>query len=83
MKPFGPDEIKRFLLAVDRHMSGPFEMEIIGGAAASLRFGLRSGTLDIDTVTSVADLEEAIRKAREETKLQIPLTMASVSELPY
>ena len=39
--------------------------------------------MDIDTITSVKDLEEAIRKAREETKLDIPLTMASVSEVPY
>ena len=67
MKPFDSEEIRTFLKAVDSHLTESFEVEIIGGAAASLSFELRSGTLDIDTLTSVEGLTEAIEKAREET----------------
>ena len=83
MKPFDSEEIRTFLKAVDSHLTESFEVEIIGGAAASLSFELKSGTLDIDTLTSVEGLTEAIEKAREETKLNIPMAKASVSEVPY
>ena len=69
MKPFESEEIRTFLKAVDNHLTESFEVEIIGGAAAFLSFELKSGTLDIDTLTSVEGLAEAIEKAREETKL--------------
>ena len=72
MKAFVPDEIRKFLGALDRHAPGPFELTVIGGAAASLAYNALLGTLDIDTDTNVDVLEEACALARKESGLDIP-----------
>lgn len=83
MRRFAGGEIRIFLRAVDRHAGRPCRLVVIGGAAAALSFRMAGGTLDIDTTSSVAALEEACRTAREETGLEIPLGRVSVFEAPY
>lgn len=39
-------------------------MILIGGAAASIGYGVQTATKDLDTLTEVSKLDEAIRKAR-------------------
>lgn len=83
MKQFAGKEIAAFLKAVDKHIGQPFRLDIIGGAAASLAFRMKSGTLDIDAANSVAKLEKACTAARKDTGLDIPLGTASVFDPPY
>ena len=56
---------------------------MIGGAAAALGYGVRSATKDLDTLTSTADLEDAIGRARAETGLDVPIEPTPVADLPY
>lgn len=83
MKKFIGDEIRTFLRALDKHVSGAISFTVIGGAAASLAFQATSGTMDIDTSTNVGDLEEACERARKETGLAIPFGQSTVFEAPY
>ncbi|MBI4565710.1 MAG: hypothetical protein HY716_13535 [Planctomycetes bacterium] len=82
MKRFEGSEILRFLRAVDRHADGRWRVVIIGGAAASLSYGAKSGTLDIDTASDVSGLEGACAAARMETGLTIPVGYVPIAESP-
>lgn len=83
MKRFTRDELRAFLLALDKHAPKASRLVIIGGAAATLSFGAPGGTIDIDTATNTNDLEQACQAAKKETGLHIPLGYASVFEAPY
>jgi len=83
MKQFIGEEIRTFLRAVDKYITKPFRLDVIGGAAAALSFRAESGTVDIDTTASTAEIEEACKKARSETGLSIPLGSAGVYDGPY
>jgi hypothetical protein len=83
MKQFGHDELSRFLAALDSHMVKPRDIILIGGAAASLAYGISKTTSDIDTLDSIANLKEAIRLAREETGLDIPFQEVGIWDAPY
>lgn len=80
---FGADELERFLTAIDRALTRRTFVILIGGGAAALGYGVRSATKDLDTLTSTADLEDAIRTARAETGLDIPIEATPVADLPY
>ncbi len=47
MTAFKPNDITRFLRAVDAHVEQDVSLVIIGGAAAALSLGAKSGTMDI------------------------------------
>lgn len=83
MKQFAGKEISEFLKGVDKHLDQPFRLDIIGGAAASLAFRIKSGTMDIDTANSAVQIEKACALARKDTGLDIPLGTASVFDGPY
>jgi hypothetical protein len=77
-------ELVKFLRGMDEELSAPVEMLIIGGAAASLRYGATSTTRDIDTWTTIpAAVHQAAHRARAKTGLEIPLEQASVADAPY
>ena len=85
MKTFVTTEIETFLLAVDRHMTAPFQITVIGGAAAALAYKVVDYTKDIDTMggKSLKPIELACRKAAEETGLNIPIEATGVADGPY
>lgn len=83
MNRFVSKEIRTFLRAVDRHLVRSFTVEIIGGAAGALVFGVEGDTEDIDTITSVARIEDDLQVARLETGLDIPVAVAGVWDGPY
>jgi hypothetical protein len=84
MKRYDADEIRTFLQAVDRHLTTPTRVVIIGGSAAALAHGATSSTQDVDTFqSSTAQLRLAVDRAREETLLEIPMEDASVADIPH
>lgn len=83
MSRFVSEEIKQFLRAVDRHLKRSFTVEIIGGAAGALSLSLEGDTEDIDTITSVEAIEDALGIARVETGLNIPVGVAGIWDGPY
>jgi hypothetical protein len=80
---FDRQHFERFLLALDRHLAGPFRLDIIGEAVAVLSFNAESGTEDIDAVSNVEPIENALKAARDETGLDIPLTTVAIYDAPY
>lgn len=83
-RSFGADEIRAFLHAVDRHLTRRTRVEIIGGGAAALAHGARSTTSDLDTFSAVhEELQAAAARAAEETGLPIPVSQATVADVPY
>lgn len=83
-RAFGAHEIRAFLQAVDRHLTTRARMEIIGGSAAALAHGASSTTCDVDTFNAISRaLLRAVARANEETGLQIPVSQATVADVPY
>jgi hypothetical protein len=83
MRVYTPEELRRFLAAVDRALERPAEVVVIGGAAAALEYGVASGTRDIDTWTRVRrDLAVAAERARQATGLGVPLARSAVADGP-
>ena len=83
MRRFHAGELTRFLESVDRHLSGPRRIVLIGGAAATLAYGVSRVTTDIDTIDDIADLAVALRSARSDTGLDIPFESVGVYDAPY
>jgi hypothetical protein len=83
MKQYPGKDLALFLQAVDRHLPKPFRLDIIGGAAASLSFRIKSGTADIDAANNVGAIDGACEAARAETGLNIPLATAGIYDGPY
>jgi Nucleotidyltransferase of unknown function (DUF6036) len=81
---FEKPELTRFLVEVDRALSAPGSVVIIGGAAAILQYGATRPTVDIDTYSvAPTGLEDAIRKAWTATGLEISVEYAAVADAPY
>jgi len=83
MRRFPPDEIETFLRAVDKHLTKPFRIDVVGAAAAALSYGSVKSTMDIDTTGCVEEIRTACKKAGEETGLRIPVQHAAVFDGPY
>lgn len=83
MKTFVTSDIEIFLRAIDKHLSRPFKIVIIGGAAAALAYRVVDYTKDIDTLTALEPIEEACAKAKRETGLEIPIGPAGVADFPW
>jgi hypothetical protein len=83
MRVFTPQELRRFLAAMDRALRRRAEVVVIGGAAAALEYGVVSGTRDIDTWTRVhKDLAIAAERARQSTGLAVPFSRSRVADGP-
>ena len=83
MAKFQSSELKRFLKCLDAQLSEPKDLILIGGAAASLAYGVNRVTDDIDTIQNISELEQALHRAREQTGLEIPLQEVGVWDGPY
>jgi hypothetical protein len=84
MRVYGPEELRRFLTAMDGALKRPAEIVVIGGAAAAIEYGVASGTRDIDTWTRVPeDLAAAAERARRTTGLAVPFAQSGVADGPH
>jgi hypothetical protein len=84
MHRFEASDLKRFLVAIDKHIDQPYELRLIGGSAAALGYGVQTVTKDIDALPGKLTLiASAIEKAREETGLSIPIEEVGVYNAPY
>lgn len=83
LRRFEAAELRRFLTAVDEHLTEPAEMILIGGSAIALH-GVPAGTMDIDTwETDLSRLSHAIARAKIDTGLDIPVSDTGVADVPY
>lgn len=77
-------ELSAFITALDAAVSQPYDIVIIGGAAAALHYGVTQATRDIDTWTNIdAELARAAQSAREATGLEVPLRRSGIADGPY
>jgi hypothetical protein len=87
MQTFPPEDLIRFLEAVDRHLEANATITIIGGGAAAIGYGVDTATQDIDTFGDIGvdrrDLVGACAAAAAETKLRVPLAPAGVADVPW
>ena len=75
--------MERFLRAVDASLKEPVTVLVIGGTAATLRYGATRATQDIDTLTAVSEaLAVAASKARAKTGLDIPINRVTIADEP-
>jgi hypothetical protein len=84
MNRYTENQIVEFLKAIDRHVKKSAELIIIGGTAASIAYGFKRPTQDIDTANEVdANLKAAITAAILETGHNIPVSKATIYDGPY
>ena len=83
MDRFAGEDILKFLRAADRHLKKPFPITVIGGAAATLSFGAKRPTMDIDTIDDIFSIRDVWERAAKESGLHIPLSTCRVFEAPY
>lgn len=80
---FARRDIERFLREVDRSLKQPTSLIVIGGTAATLRYGATRATQDIDTLTNVSEaLAKAVSMARTKTGLSIPIQRVTIADEP-
>ena len=77
------EELQALLQGIDAHLNAPFEIILIGGAAALLAYKATHLTHDIDLFNDVDKILSAYEKAKEKTGLEIPFSKAAVAEAPY
>jgi hypothetical protein len=83
VKKFDVTEIRSFLETLDRHLSGPVRLTVVGGSAALLQHGARSPTRDIDTFDCDPTLvRDAATKAQAEIGFAVPIQNAAIGDLP-
>jgi hypothetical protein len=86
VKTYAPQELTRFLDAVDAHLDIGVVLILIGGGAAALAYGIENATKDLDTFSAGRTpdaIERAVRRAQIATGLAIPLGPAAVADAPY
>lgn len=83
MKKFSKKDIIRFLKTLDSLLIYPFEIEIIGGAAAAIAFSSSAGTVDIDTTEGLNALEGVLDGARTLSGIDIPMGCGGVWDGPH
>jgi hypothetical protein len=80
---YGQEQIANLLRAIDRHLTEPAKMIIIGGGAVALH-GAESTTNDIDTYNAVsAALQASIDQAVAETGLDLSVGQTTVGDYPW
>lgn len=82
--PHSPQELERFVRAIDQALSEPASILVIGGAAAALAYGATRPTDDIDTFHPLTPVvQKAVENARRHTGLNVPVSFAAVADAPY
>ena len=82
MKRYSRAELVAFLRRVDALLTRPEVLEVIGGAAAVLKYGARAPTKDIDTWNRVPKAVQEAADAISATGQGVPLAPAGVAEIP-
>jgi len=84
LKQFLPEDLLKFLTKTDEFLKTDCDLIMIGGAAASLAYGATKTTTDIDLATELPEhLQEALKLARDETGISIPVSYVGQFEPPY
>ena len=84
MKQFLPEELIQFLQKTDEFLTADCELIVIGGAAASLAYGVTRTTTDIDLATEPPEhFLTALDLASKETGILIPVSYVGLHEPPY
>jgi hypothetical protein len=83
LRRFSPEEILRFLAAIDRHLVHEATVVLVGGSAMAVGYGVEVTTTDVDTLNNVSALTTAVQEARSETGLDIPFGQAGVADAPH
>jgi hypothetical protein len=79
-----PQELERFVEAIDAALPEPASILVIGGAAAALAYGATRPTDDIDTFHPLTPVvQKAVEAAQRSTGLTIPVSFAAVADAPY
>jgi Nucleotidyltransferase of unknown function (DUF6036) len=79
-----PQELERFVGAIDEALTEPASILVIGGAAAALAYGATRATDDIDTFHPLTPVvQKAVEAAQRSTGLNIPVSFAAVADAPY
>jgi Nucleotidyltransferase of unknown function (DUF6036) len=79
-----PQELERFVEAIDAALPEPASILVIGGAAAALAYGATRPTDDIDTFNPLTPVvRKAVEAAQHSTGLTIPVSFAAVADAPY
>ena len=82
MKRYSRAELVAFLRRLDALLTEPEVLEIVGGAAAVLKYGARAPTQDIDTWNRVPKAVQDAADAIAATGQGVPLAPAGVAEIP-
>ena len=84
MNQFLPEDLISFLQVTDNYLTKRCDLIIIGGAAASLAYGVTRTTSDIDSISQIPDhLANALDLANAKTGFSIPVSYVGVFEPPY
>jgi Nucleotidyltransferase of unknown function (DUF6036) len=82
VKRYSRAELVAFLRRLDALLTEPEVLEIVGGAAAVLKYGARAPTKDIDTWNRVPKAVQDAADAIAATGQGVPLAPAGVAEIP-
>jgi hypothetical protein len=75
---FQPEELERFLREVDRQLSAPTQIVIIGGAVVGMLYDPEHSTTDIDLFDAPKrEVLDALDRARSVSGLAIPVNAYS------
>ncbi len=82
---YSATDLRRFLEELDRNLTRPCELVVIGGAAGALMYGVTSATKDIDVWNARydSDLVQALALTRQRLGLDVELAGAPVAHPPY
>lgn len=83
MRKQPPEAIINYLKRLDRCLTRPVELEVIGGTAIALRWCKTYVTLDIDIIN--VSLPEELQRAVDEAGAEgrVPISFVTVSSQPY
>lgn len=83
LERYSPDELARFLAALNGAITEPIELVVIGGGALALGYGGTAATTDLDTFeTALERIDVEIDAARRLTGLRIPIANSTVAQMP-
>jgi hypothetical protein len=84
LRRFDAAELRRFLAAIDACLDGPARVVLVGGSALAIGYEVGVGTLDVDTwETDLDAIGSAVARARDITRLDIPVGPAAVGDVPF
>ena len=84
MQAFNREALVTFLSLIDRELTAPTSVIIIGGAAASLAYHAQRTTTDIDLLEAASkEFEEALNRVKKAGHDVVPVSPVGVWDAPY